>query len=116
MYAIIFYKTLRGEEPARLFIDELHNNVKAKVDRWLKKLEEHGPGLPRPFSDVLRDKIRELRVSHGRLEVRLLFFFCRKYIILTHGFLKKTEQTPAAEIERAVRYMNDFLFRTGELK
>jgi phage-related protein len=53
---------------------------------------------------MLRDGIRELRVSFGYIEVRLLYFIVDKVIVLTHGFLKKTEQTPATEIERAKRY------------
>ena len=34
-------------------------------------------------------------------------------IILTNGFFKKTQKTPAGEIERAKRYRADFLKRCG---
>ncbi|MBO5567385.1 MAG: type II toxin-antitoxin system RelE/ParE family toxin [Clostridia bacterium] len=33
---------------------------------------------------------------------------------LTHGFIKKTQKTPPSEIERAVRYRNDYFRRKGQ--
>lgn len=113
MYKIIFYKTLRGEELALSFIDSLQDNVKGKTLRWLKRLEELGPDLHRPFADVLTGKIRELRISHGHNEIRLLFFFYDKYIVVTNGFMKKSDKVPVSEIEKAINYMNDFLLRIG---
>ncbi|MBO6202167.1 MAG: type II toxin-antitoxin system RelE/ParE family toxin, partial [Selenomonas sp.] len=32
-----------------------------------------------------------------------------------HGFIKKTQKTPPAEIERAKRYRKDYLERNGLL-
>ena len=29
-------------------------------------------------------------------------------IVMTHGFVKKTDRVPEGEIERAIRFMNDF--------
>lgn len=113
MYTVIFYKTLRGEELALSFINRLQDNVRGKTFRWLKRLEELGPDLHRPFADVVRGKIRELCISHGRLEVRLLYFFYEKYAVITTGFLKKTDKIPESEIQKAINYMNDFLIRIG---
>lgn len=70
-----------------------------------------GPNLPRPYADIVRGKIRELRVSFGSNEYRFLYFFFGKRIIITHGFLKKTDRVPEGEIERAERIMQDFLER-----
>lgn len=39
-----------------------------------------------------------------------IFFIGRK-IILTNGFIKKTQKTPAADIERAKQYRAEFLRR-----
>jgi phage-related protein len=50
-----------------------------------------------------RDFIRELRVSFGRREIRLLYFIHGRTIVLTHGFLKKTRALPPEEIVRAER-------------
>jgi len=72
-------------------------------------LEEEGPNLPRPYADVFREKIRELRLKFGSSQYRLLYFFYGKTVILTYGFVKKTDQVPYEEIERAIRMRNDFL-------
>ena len=93
------------------FLDELQTKIRAKVVKWIQKLENEGPNLPRPFADTIRGKIRELRVNFGSNEYRFLYFFFGKRIIITHGFLKKTDRVPGGEIERAERIMQDFLER-----
>lgn len=85
--------------------------IRAKVAKWIEKLEKEGPDLPRPYADIVRGKIREVRVGFGSSECRFLYFFFGKKIIITHGFLKKTDRIPEGEIERAQRYMRDFLQR-----
>ena len=55
-----------------------------------------------------------LRLSYTRkfdmtLQVRILYFFDGKRVVLTQGFLKKTSAVPPEEIDRAVRRMEDWL-------
>ena len=99
-------------------MDHLELRIKAKVEKWMEKLGEEGPNLPRPFADVVRGKIRELRISFGSNHYRFLYFFFGKKIIITHGFLKKSNKIPVGEIERAERSMRDFLLRyeRGEIE
>jgi phage-related protein len=42
----------------------------------------------------------------------LCFFFVGKRVILTHGFLKKSDNTPKGEILRAQIMRNDFFVRS----
>ena len=77
----------------------------------MSHLQRHGPNLPRPYADVLRGKIRELRVGYGRLQLRFLYFFEDKSIVVVSGFLKKTQAVPEDEILRAERRMADWLDR-----
>ena len=77
-------------------------------------MEEYGPNLPRPYADVVRGKIRELRVIFASAQYRFLYFFHSKHIIITHGFLKKTDRVPDSEIDRAQRIMADFEDRVKE--
>lgn len=74
-YEVLFYETAEGRCPAREFLDGLAPKVRAKVAKWLELLEREGPRLPRPYADVVRGKIRELRVSFGGLHHRFLYFF-----------------------------------------
>jgi phage-related protein len=91
--------------------------VRAKIAKWLDLLRREGSGLPRPYADVVRGKIRELRVSFGGMHHRLLYFFHGKSIIVTHGFVKKTAAVPEEELARAQRWMEDFVNRAerGEM-
>lgn len=111
MYEITFYSDRRGRCPTDEFLDELQPKIRAKVEKWMEKLEEEGPSLPRPFADIVRGKIREIRIVFGSNCYRFLYFFFGKRIIVTHGFVKKTKRIPPGEIERAERMMQDFISR-----
>lgn len=111
MYNVEFYEDEREKCPTVEFLDGLQTKVRAKVAKWIEKLEKEGPNLPRPYADIVRGKIRELRVGFGSNEYRFLYFFFGGRIIITHGFLKKTDKIPEGEIERAERIMQDFLQR-----
>ena len=113
MYEVEFYENERGACYVVEFLNELPKKIRAKVAKWIAKLEEEGPDLPRPYADLVRGKIRELRVGSGSSEYRFLYFFFGKRIIITHGFLKKTDKIPSGEIERAERIMRDF-FQSGK--
>ena len=114
MYKVYFYQKGNGDTPARSFTRSFPDNVIGKIDKWIERLQEHGPNLRRPIADKVRDKIYELRLSFGHLEPRFLYFFHERNIIITHGFLKKTKEIPSQEIDRAINYMNDFLIREGD--
>ena len=93
--------------------------MEAKFAKLLKILSYEGPNLKRPYADILAHGIRELRVAFGSNQHRgLYFFFHKDFIIVTHGFMKKTDAVPTGEIELALRYKRDFevRFERGEIK
>ncbi len=108
-YKLEFYQNSPGEHPVKDFLESLPERPQVKVAAWLRLLQEKGPNLHRPYADILEEPIRELRVSFGRLEIRLFYFIHGKNIVATHGVLKKTRQIPKEEIELAKRYRNDWL-------
>ena len=113
-FDVVFYRTRRGESPPSEFVEGLEKRARAKVFKWLDLLAEEGPNLPRPFADVVDGPIRELRVGLGHLEVRLLYFFHgRVVIVVAHGFLKKTRAIPERELRRAKLVRADWLTRNG---
>ena len=111
MYEVEFYKDRKERCFVIELLNELQTKVRAKVVKWMDKLEKEGPDLPRPYTDIVKGKIRELRVGFSSNEYRFLYFFFGKRIIITHGFLKKADSIPKREIERAERIMQDFLER-----
>ena len=100
-YEAIFYVRPSGRCSMDEFLDGLPVKARAKLMKWLEKLEELGPDLPRPYADVVHGKIRALRVIFASSQSRCLYFFDGKKIVLTHGFVKKTDRVPDSEIERA---------------
>lgn len=81
--------------------------------RTIGLLQENGNELREPLSKPLGDGIFELRAQMGNNITRVLyFFFIGNKAILTNGFVKKTQKTPANEIEKAKRYRTEFLERT----
>jgi phage-related protein len=109
MYTIIYYKTRRGAVPAREFVEKLTVKVQSKIRKQILLLSYEGPKLKRPYADYLRDGIYELRVKFSPNEYRVLyFFFLRTNIILTHGFVKKSDKVPESEIEKAIKYKLEF--------
>ena len=110
-YEVLFYETAEGRCPTQDFLEGLPLKVRAKITKWVDLLRREGPDLPRPYADVVRGRIRELRVSFSGMHHRLLYFFHGKRIIVTHGFVKKTAAVPDEELTRAQRWMDDFLMR-----
>jgi len=111
-YNIIFYNKSDGTKPVSEFIRGLEPKMKAKVLHTIDVLSDTGPKLREPHSKHLSDGIFELRVKSGSNISRVLYFFVvGQEIILTHGFIKKTQKTPSAEIAKAKLYRAEFLKR-----
>ena len=115
-YSIIYYEKEGGDCPVREFMQQFNPlREKPVIYARLALLEEHDPQLKRPYADLLRDKIYELRFKISNKQVRILYFFApNKKIIITNAFIKKTDKVPENEIERAIRYRHDYLVKLGE--
>jgi len=115
-YEVVFYQTPRGDVPVDEFLDALDKKVRAKALKWLTLLGEEGPNLPMPYADVVEGPIRELRIGFGHLELRFLYFFYRKKIVVTRGFLKKSRAIDPAEVQRALRAYANWIKRQGGIR
>lgn len=116
MYNLAFYTNTKGNSPIDDFLDSLDKKSRAKAAVHLSLLEEHGPHLRRPYADIVRGKIRELRIQQSSNQYRILYFFqLRDQIVLVHAFSKKTQQLKEKDIELAEKRMEDWLrrFPTG---
>ena len=109
-YIINFFKKQDGSCPVEEFLDSLDNKMRAKILLAIALLETNGPQLREPYSKPLGDGIFEIRAKQGNNITRTLYFFYDgKQIILTNGFVKKTQKTPSAEIQRAKKYRAEYL-------
>ena len=89
--------------------------MKAKVLWTITLLEEYGTKLRLPYSEYLEDDIFELRIKQSSDITRVLYFFYKdKRIILTNGFVKKSQKTPPGELKLAKDRRENFLKRGGK--
>jgi len=115
-YSVAFYENRNGERPAEIFLDSLDIKMRAKLVMIMKVLQEKGNELREPYSKHVTDGIFEIRGKVGGNICRIMYFFyCGGKIIITNGFVKKTQMTPVEEIEKAKRYREDYLERCGDL-
>lgn len=81
----------------------------------LELLEEKGNQLREPYSKPIDDGIFEIRCKVGNNITRILYFFYFEgNIILTNGFVKKTQKTPPGEIKLAKERRMDYKKRMGK--
>ena len=98
MFDIEFYRLESGKSPVEDFLDSLNSKMRNKAVRSLELLEEFGNTLREPNSKAMGDGLFELRIK----------FSSKNKIVLTNGFVKKTQRTPPAEIELARKYRADY--------
>ncbi len=64
----------------------------------------------KPVENFLNSLEPKMRAKLGSNISRIMYFFYYdKKIIMTNGFIKKTQKTPRNEIELAKKCRNDFL-------
>jgi phage-related protein len=110
-----FYQADSGQTPVREFLDSLPGKAAQKV-LWVLMLAEDLDTLPTTYFKKLAgsNDIWECRTQFGSNEYRILCFHAGgSVLVLTHGFVKKTQKTPAKEIERAETSKRDYLRRHG---
>lgn len=111
-FEVIFYEKENGEKPVEEFLLGLDVKMRSKMIGLLEILQERGNQLREPYSKHLEDGIFEVRCQSGSDITRILYFFYyRGNIVLTNGFVKKTQKTPRKEIELAKKRRADYVER-----
>ena len=105
-FKVEYVKRGNGTAPAKDFIDGQDAQAQAAMVAGIEALEEHGPRLPGGKTKKLTKHLFELKVKQNKREFRILYFCApkvRRLIVLTSGFVKKTQKTPKGEIATAER-------------
>ena len=98
-YDVDFYHKENGDCPVDDFLESLDTKMRAKVLGAVALLEANGPQLREPYSKFIGDGIFEIRAKQSSNITRVLYFFyIGKRIVLTNGFIKKTQKTPPEEM------------------
>ena len=84
-------------------MSELDEKVQEKVQYGLLLLKTQDR-LSKKFVKFIRDELYELRVKCGSDNYRVFFIFDEgQIVVLFSRFMKKTQETPKHEIEKALR-------------
>ena len=93
-----------------VFLKSLTEKVQNKVFKIIEAIETL-ERIPETYLKPIHTKkgLYEARIQIGPNIWRVFCFFDRgKLVILLNGFQKKTQKTPASEIEKAARLMDEY--------
>jgi len=111
IFSIEFYTAKDGSSPAEEWLESQPLKMQQKFAVLFKVLGDAGKIFnEQKFKHLTgTNQLFEFKADQGRV---LCFFFIGKRVILTHGFLKKSDKTPKGEIERAENLKSDFMMRS----
>jgi phage-related protein len=100
---VIFFRTDAGGEPVREWLRSLTPIEDRKQIGVDIKTVEFGWPIGMPVCRPLGDGLCEVRSSLSQNRIaRVLFYIDAKgRMVLLHGFIKKTQKTPSADLELA---------------
>jgi phage-related protein len=95
-------------ERVRLEIEAWPVDVLADYARLVELLREYGPMLRMPHSRAFGDGLFELRPK-GRSGIGRAFycFLVGRRVIILHGFVKKSQETPDRELKLARKRLKE---------
>lgn len=88
-FSVEYYIRYDGSCPTQEFMDSLDRKMRAKLLRLQLLLEQNGNSL-------------------------LYFFVVGQKIIITNGFIKKTQKTPKRELQLAKKYRAEYIKEAGD--
>ena len=104
---VYFYRSATGVEPVLDWLRRLPAADRRVIGTDLATVQVGWP-VGMPLCRPLGGGLWEVRSSlPSRRIARLLFFVADNRIGVVHGFIKKTQQTPADELELARRRMKE---------
>ena len=99
MFTVEFYETESGQKPVLDFMLSLDPKLRAKMGALMELLAEKGNELRMPYTEPIQG---------NNISRALFFFYAGQRIIITNGFIKKQQKTPAKEIQLAKARRKDF--------
>lgn len=104
---VVFYRSETGNEPVREWLRELSREDKRKIGEDIKTAQLGWPlGMP-----LIRKIEKELWEVRTRLEsgiARVFFTVDGEYMILLHGFIKKSQKTQQHELKTALTRLGNY--------
>ncbi|MDD4879215.1 MAG: type II toxin-antitoxin system RelE/ParE family toxin [Candidatus Omnitrophica bacterium] len=105
-----FYFTEEGEIPAKEFLESINEaKLIGKLMGYAKLIAEQGTLYDEKKFRIVAKKQRMYEFKP--MAFRFFSFFSGGKLIITNGYMKKSQKVKREELNRAIRYKNDYLFR-----
>lgn len=102
-----FYLSANGGNPVRDWLMSLSEDDRKTIGKDIQKVEFGWP-IGRPSCAPLGDGLWEVRSTlSGNRIARTVFCMDDGFMVLLHGFIKKTQRTPAGDLELARKRHNE---------
>ena len=98
--ATFFVESGTGTEPVREWLKSLSREDRRAIGVDIQTVQFSWP-IGKPLADHLEGEIWEIRTRLDNRIARVLFVIEGTSVVLVHGFIKKTQKTPAAELDVA---------------
>lgn len=104
--SVVFYATAAGNEPVRAWLLQLSREDRRTVGFDIKTAQ-YGWPLGMPLIRKLEPGLWEVRTHIADGIARVLFTVDGDTMILLHGFVKKSQKAPAADLKTAKQRLAD---------
>jgi len=104
---VVFYRTESGNEPVREWLKELSREDKRKIGEDIKTAQLGWP-LGMPLIRKIQKDLWEVRTTLESGIARVFFTVDEEYMILLHGFIKKSQKTPQHELNTALVRLGNY--------
>ena|SRR5581483_10375137 len=105
---VLFFRSENGNEPVRDWLLSLSKSERKIVGDDVLKVQYCWP-IGRPLVGSLGNGLWEVRSQLGKRIARVLFCVQGSTMVLLHGFIKKTQKTPAKELSLAIKRKNQLM-------
>lgn len=103
---VLFYMTEAGNEPVREWLVSLTKKEKKIIGEDIKTVQFGWPsGMP--LVEKLEAGLWEVRTKLKNKISRVIFTMTDEYIVLLHGFIKKTRKIPKQDLDTARSRMKE---------
>ena len=103
----VFVRSESGGEPVREWLKSLPKDERRAIGEDIAYVQFKWP-IGKPRVDHLHGAIWEVRTSLANRIARTLFAVEGRQMVLLHGFIKKTQQTPANDIKLAEKRFKEW--------
>ncbi|MES2344884.1 MAG: type II toxin-antitoxin system RelE/ParE family toxin [Chlamydiota bacterium] len=111
---VVFYKEENSEnEPVKDWLYSLDKNCRKIIGKDMRTVQLGWP-LGMPLVRNLKDGLWEIRFRLPNCIARIIFKMIQGEVVLLHGFIKKTQQTPSEDLQLAKKRAKKYEAQEGK--